>query len=708
MRASVFLPLLALGCGAEPARAVAVSPAQPVAAAPDGPSIGLRVAAFGDGPISDAALSPDGTWLATATGAEVVVWDVATGARRFSRRLSEAPKWLAASPDGADLLSAEGRLRASDGEPVPKPAEWPTKGRDGERVDTVSWASLPVDRRIALERWARANGAKVTRAGSRIVLQAPESGLWASVDRAVVATARAALRVDLGRVIPAPAPAGTPCEPVVGPDPDRMVFVVGTSDTFEATLWDTRTGARLGSLGAVCEAEDLTWSPRGRWIFSRDCDGRRRWVHDARTAELLGSVAAEALVGVSMDERRFAVRSAGGAAVHELPSLARALLAPGLGEPARAVAFSRTGDRLFALRDDELQAFRLSDGQLVARTRVQVEARTAFRPTSRPGGLVVASPLALEVLDEATLAVRRRVRLQGGADTSGDGSRIVAARAGSLEIVDGASSRRVAHDAVHGDAIAAHVAVSPDGTKAAAIFDGGAVELDDLTAGRASAQLESATPGFAARLPVFDAAGVRLAYARVDVHADEVIVWDLDARRRVAHDGAAEALAFGDGGALLEQRGAALWMEDLASGDRRRRALPPWAASPQPSLPALAAVDASRWFPEGELGADATGGVLSPDGAWIAWIEDGAVLLRRRAPTARPVALYAFQVGRDASWLAVRGVPRARGWIVGGACGWDGAPGAERFLRGIPPEPGAPAPDVERCRRPGLLAEPGR
>ena len=256
------------------------------------------------GPIVDAAFSPDGRSVATlgardgkvAEGQEVVVWDWASGRRRWRAALPSEPRSLSYRPDGRRLavLCGGGELLVFDAADGREALRW--LAHDAEPAH--HWinngdVTFSPDGRSVLT-WGMGNDVRVWEAETGRPRYAPIShqdkchGLQFSPDGQLMALASydGSVRVRnlaTGRVV-TDLPAHPDAVYSAGFSPDGRLLVTACRD-HTVRVWDWRAG-RLACPPFEHEKDAVAaiFTPDGRWVLSASNDDTAR-VWDWRTGK---------------------------------------------------------------------------------------------------------------------------------------------------------------------------------------------------------------------------------------------------------------------------------------------------------------------------------------------------------------------------------------------------------------------------------------
>ncbi len=295
------------------------------------------------GALLDVAFSPDGQWVASASGVvpdgpgEVRVWEAATGGE-VARMAHELPVWAVDfSPDGQRLASASGAWRGFSGEVRvwDISAALTTGAGVGEEVarmvhDAAVWAVAfsPDGQWLAsggdntARVWETATGEEIARMEHRETVVAVDfspDGRWVASgsrewlgvrgDRGEVRVWEAATGQEVARMDHEDADVGDSDRAsayasgvyVVAFSPDGRWVASGSGSTEggsgKAQVWEAATGREVARMDVEHSVRALAFSPDGRWLASGSADNTVR-VWEAATGEEVARMAHEDEVGL--------------------------------------------------------------------------------------------------------------------------------------------------------------------------------------------------------------------------------------------------------------------------------------------------------------------------------------------------------------------------------------------------------------------------
>jgi WD40 repeat protein/serine/threonine protein kinase len=574
--------------------------------------------------VSSVAISPDGTWLATASGGvtdsdnAARIWDAATGGERARLEHKGRVNAVAISPDGTWLAtaSADGTARI-----------WDTRtGRE----------------RIRLEHQSPVDAVAISRDGTWLVTASTGTArIWDA------STGRERARLQHQLALKA-----------VAISPDDKWLATGSMDN-TARIWDSSTGRERARLEHQGWVNGVAISPDGKWLATASTDNTAR-IWDASTGrerarlEHQGSVNE---VAISPDGTLLATASAGGtvrtwdtSTGHERTRL----------DHQRSVAISPDGTWLATLDGSFPHIWDARAGREHARLEHQGAVRAVAISPDRQWLATASDDKTARIWDATTGRERVRLEHQGAVFAvvvSPDGKWLATASAedprgiqATMRIWDATTGRE--RSRVEHYALLVAVAISPNGEWFATASGDKTARIWDATTGSERARLVHQN---LVHSLVISPDSQWLATESSD---GTVRIWDARTgreRARMGHKFAVNALAISPDGSWLATASAdgtaRIW--DASTGRERalldHQRIPVWAMA------------------------------ISPDGQWLATASNGTVRIwdarrgRERAHLEHPSVVRTVVISPDGQWLATASDDKTVGI-------WDPRTGSE-YLR---------------------------
>jgi len=342
----------------------------------------------------------------------------------------------------------------------------------------------------------------------------------------------------------------------------RTIATVGGRD---AALWDVATGTRLSMLPPLASTLDhVQFSPDGNLLATGSTTDGTVYLWKTEGPILLDPYVQNALA-YSHSGKLLAVADGGGTiklldahSHHVQLILTPDPNEPGVGSTTRDVAFSPDDRLIAAVGRNAAWVWNTATGAVVARVpapNVDFINEVAFSPDGRTVAMAgIPGPIMLYDLTRRRIVERLGARLALDSYErlifSSDGRRLIAAGV-NLEVWSVATGRAVA-DLSLGDKGLRSIALSPDGFTVAAGYDDGTIALWDLRRRRLAATLSR----FGSHLGTvqalaFSPDGRTLASGGVDA---TIKLWDVRTRELIAtlsaHQDSVGAVAFAPDGEL--------------------------------------------------------------------------------------------------------------------------------------------------------------